>query len=173
MAPFTLREASLKDCELIAALSIQVWLETYAKDGIKPEIAQYVLTEFTPEHFAHCIRNSNKRILVCTSGNYLCGYVMVNLASDCELGDFGFEVEKCYVHQAFKGRGIGQQLMEAVKAQFGECFWLYTWIENQANGFYQHLGYQLVGIHRFTFNHVEIINNVYVSGLQTCSKAKL
>lgn len=40
------------DAANLAALSIEVWLHTYARDGIRQAFSDYVLREFTAERFA-------------------------------------------------------------------------------------------------------------------------
>jgi hypothetical protein len=61
MSPhISFRMACLADVQNLAALTIQVWLHTYAKDGVHHDISAYVLIEFTPKKFAAL--NNNPRV---------------------------------------------------------------------------------------------------------------
>ncbi|XNT05849.1 hypothetical protein AB6D20_028120 (plasmid) [Vibrio splendidus] len=64
---------------------------------------------------------------------------MVNLESHYQTSSNGFEVEKLYVlfDNTFKGKGLGRKLLNEVENQFGNKYWLYTWVENESNGFYE------------------------------------
>ena len=168
-----IRYARKEDASNLAVLSLKVWLETYAIEGIKTEYSKYVLTQFTPTYFEALVRvdsfcsasddvESPYRILVCEQDSVLKGYVLINLASHFDdNSQYGFEIEKLYVDGKFKGSGIGRSLLEVVKQNFGHSFWLYTWVENESNCFYTHLGFKQIGQFRFKFSDQIIENNVY------------
>jgi hypothetical protein len=46
-----IRAGRTGDVDRLAVLAAQVWLHTYATDGINDEIAQYVLSELRPEKY--------------------------------------------------------------------------------------------------------------------------
>ncbi|MBW3696123.1 N-acetyltransferase [Vibrio sp. T187] len=158
-----IREAKKDDCMKLAALSIKVWLDTYATDGIKDEYAQYVLSTFTQAYFAELLNTPQFRLLVSEENQALQGYVLLNLESYYESPLSGFEIEKLYVDQTLKGRGLGRKLLDEVESRFGKRYWLYTWVENESNGFYEHLGFKKVGLLSFEFAGAKIDNNVYQS----------
>lgn len=168
-----IREARKEDASNLAVLSLRVWLDTYATEGIKTNYSEYVLSQFTPAYFESLIRadspcmddeviESPYRILVFEQEDVLKGYVLINLASYFDdNSQYGFEIEKLYVDATFKGLGIGRSLIEAVKQHFGHFFWLYTWVENESNCFYTHLGFKQIGQFSFCFSEQLIENNVY------------
>ncbi|UTV30504.1 GNAT family N-acetyltransferase [Photobacterium atrarenae] len=158
-----IREATKDDCIKLAALSIKVWLDTYAKDGIKDEYAKYVLSTFTESNFLELLNTPKFRLLVSEENQALQGYALLNLESYYETQLSGFEVEKLYIDNAFKGRGLGRKLLSEVGSRFGKRYWLYTWVENESNGFYEHLGFNKVGLLSFEFAGAKIDNNVYQS----------
>ena len=137
-----IREANQGDCINIAALSLQVWLETYAIDGIRTENSKYALSTFTEKHFKGLLGEQNYRLLVYIDGVYLRGYALVNLESQFESENNGFEIEKLYVQGPFQGKGIGRKLLLEVKARYGEIFWLYTWVRNKSIAFYKKFGFK-------------------------------
>lgn len=157
------REATKDDCAKLAVLSIRVWLDTYAQEGIKTEYADYVLSTFTADYFLEILNNTKYRVLVSEENEILHGYVMVNLESNYQTPESGFEVEKLYVDGLFKGKGVGKKLLKSVEDQFGRQYWLYTWVKNESNGFYEHLGFSRIGSLTFEFFGALIENNVYQS----------
>ncbi|NQZ30728.1 MAG: GNAT family N-acetyltransferase [Oceanospirillaceae bacterium] len=156
-----IREAHSKDAINLAALSIQVWLETYALEGIRAEYANYVLTTFTKDYFEDLIQQPQYRLFISEEDQVLQGYALVNLDSHFKTKKNGFEIDKLYVHSKFKGQGLARQLLSEVATNCGERFWLYTWVENESNAFYQHLGFTQIGQLSFEFSHWLIENNVY------------
>ncbi|SDP68922.1 GNAT family N-acetyltransferase [Desulforhopalus singaporensis] len=156
-----IREAKPEDCVALAALSIKIWLDTYAVDGMRNEYAKYVLSNFTEEYFIGLLSNVDYRLLVSACDGVLQGFVMVNLDSYFETRENGFEIEKLYVDEKFKGQGLGRTLLTEVAERFGNVFWLYTWVENESNEFYKHLGFRRIGGLTFDFKGHTIANHVY------------
>ncbi len=155
-----IRLAKEHDCINLAALSLDVWLKTYAADGIRTESSHYALSGFTKDYFKGVLKNSNYRLLVFVDGIYLRGYALVNLESVFETPDNGFEIEKLYVHGPFQGKGVGKSLLMEIKARYGERFWLYTWIHNKSIAFYKKLGFKDIGIYEFKLGDETIENSV-------------
>ena len=156
-----IREAVEEDCINLAVLSLQVWLDTYAIEGIRIEYSKYVISNFTEACFLNILNNSNNRLLVCESNKILQAFVLINFDSKFEGDENGFEIEKLYVDKRFKTQGIGRKLLSEVESKYGPKFWLYTWVENKSNDFYKHLGFKNIGKINFNFNNKTIENNVY------------
>ncbi len=156
-----IRPATEQDCANLAALSLQVWLETYALEGIKTKYAEYALDTFSKGQFQGLLAQPRYQILVYYRDDVLCGYALVDLESRYQDKTNGFELARLYVHNKFSGQGIGKQLMQAVARRFGTPYWLYTWVENKSNRFYQHLGCKKIGELSFDFAGVAIKNNIY------------
>ena len=141
-----IRAASRQDCLNLAALSIQVWLDTYAREGVRAVIADYVMSNFTRQQFEQLLQHPGYRTLVCVDDDHLLGYVVVNLESTFERSAHGFEIDTLYVQPQQQGRGVGRQLLAEVVRLYGERFWLSTWIHNEAAiGFYNRLGFAEIG----------------------------
>lgn len=158
-----IRHACKDDCLQLAALSIKVWLDTYAVEGIKREYAQYALATFTESYFSSLLDSPDYNLLVIEKEKALQGYALLNMNSHYQSASSGFELEKLYIDTAFKGQGLGKQLLTAVEYEFGKAYWLYTWVENESNGFYLHLGFRKIGQLNFEFAGTQIENNVYQS----------
>nr|WP_199068258.1 GNAT family N-acetyltransferase [Chromobacterium sp. ASV5] len=142
-----IRPARRDDAACLAALSIQVWLTTYAPDGIRPGVADYVLAEFTPANFEALIADPARRLLLMEEGRHLLGYALLKRDSACP--DAGFptlEAERLYLLESHTGKGLGRRLMDAARqwarAQSGQPrLWLSVWRGNErAIAFYRRLG---------------------------------
>lgn len=155
-----IREAIVEDCINLAALSIEVWLHTYAIDGISTENSRYAVSTFTEEHFKKLLLDKNYKLLVYMEGIYLRGYTLVNLKSFYKSEENGFEIDKLYVQVHFHGKGIGRRLISEVKNQIGDQFWLHTWVRNKSIGFYKKLGFVDIGRYDFEFETGIIENRV-------------
>ena len=158
------REAKQSDCINLAALSLEVWLQTYSVDGIRTENSEFALSTFTEEHFKKLLADPKYKLLVFCEGIYLRGYALVNLESWFETEENGFEIEKLYVHGAFQSKGVGQNLLSEIKVRYGNRFWLYTWVRNKSIGFYKKIGFKDIGQYTFKFGNDIIENRVLAYG---------
>jgi ribosomal protein S18 acetylase RimI-like enzyme len=169
-----IREANQDDCNNLAALSLKVWLQTYAIDGIQTVLSKHALSTFTEYYFASRLNQENCRLIVDIDGNYLRGYALVNLTSNFETIKNGFEIERLYVDSHFQGRGTGRRLLSDIVTRYGASFWLYTWTRNQSIGFYINFGFKEIGRYNFKFGEEFIENHVLgFNGWQVCWPMKL
>ena len=96
------RIATQDDSLDIAALSIQVWLDTYAKKGIRKAISNYVLTEFTEEKITRKIISKHNIYIVALRDDHLIGYVLINLSAPCPItSQPNPEIDRLYVQENF------------------------------------------------------------------------
>src|SRR5689334_18998319 len=141
-----IRPAVQKDAANIAALAIQVWLHTYATEGVQSAISEYVLGEFTPDRIRAIVENPSKIMLVAEVGGHLVGYAVIVLNSVCAaMPEVKVELDKLYVQEHFHGRGIGRSLLRAsvdsARDRDAEGLWLRVYHGNaKAIGFYSHEG---------------------------------
>jgi len=154
-----IREAKKSDCINLAALSLEVWLQTYSIDGIRTENSEYAISTFTEEYFKKLVSNPQYKLLVSTEGIYLRGYALVNLESCFESEENGFEIEKLYVQGPFQGQNIGQNLLAEIIIRYGNRFWLYTWVRNKSIEFYKKFGFKDIGQYNYKFGN-DIIENL-------------
>jgi diamine N-acetyltransferase len=158
-----IREANKKDALNLAALSIQVWLDTYAVTGIRTEISKFVLSTFSQDYFSSIIDNKNYKILVALEGGLLVGYVMANFEAIWQDSSNGYEIDKLYVQGHFQGKGIGKRLLAEMSKQCGGTFWLSTWKDNiNAIAFYKRIGFKDIGSKLFEFEGEAHENRVLV-----------
>jgi ribosomal protein S18 acetylase RimI-like enzyme len=150
-----LRDATAADADALAALSIEVWLHTYALDGIPDSHARHVLRTYSPEAFARVLQNPHKRLIVCRTHAGLLGYLQVDLmAQPVQPGSGTVEVETLYVRRHHQGLGLGCKLLEAaghLTQEAGQTKFFLTVYEGnmKAIGFYKAQGLIVEG--RWTF----------------------
>ncbi|MFA8343457.1 MAG: GNAT family N-acetyltransferase [Rhodothermaceae bacterium] len=141
-----IREAVKKDCINLAALSIEVWLNTYAVSGIRTTFSRYVLSHFTEQHFTDLLEKENIKILVFEEKEHLTGYILIDKESFYEDKSNGYEIETLYVQEHFHGKGIGKKLIQEMMAKYGNNCWLSALVHNSnAISFYKHLGFKDIG----------------------------
>jgi ribosomal protein S18 acetylase RimI-like enzyme len=108
-----IRVARTSDASNLAALSIQVWLHTYAKAGLRAALSDYVLAEYTTDKMASRLSEKAQIFFVYEENAHLVGYLRLLLHSPCPT-DPGSHVEiaTLYVQEHFIGRGIGSALLD-------------------------------------------------------------
>ncbi|WP_114947278.1 GNAT family N-acetyltransferase [Microvirga calopogonii] len=108
-----IRVATTTDASNLAALSIQVWLHTYAKSGLRSALSDYVLAEYTSEKIAERLGDESQVFIVYEEKAHLVGYVRLLLDSPCPTDPSSrAEIATLYVQEHFIGRGIGSKLLE-------------------------------------------------------------
>lgn len=109
-----LRDATYADLDALAALSIEVWLDTYALDGIPDSHARHILRTYSPQTFAGVLQDTDKRLIVCRTDAGLLGYLQIDLkAKPVQPGSGTVEIETLYVRRHHQGMGLGRKLLEA------------------------------------------------------------
>lgn len=160
-----IRKAGQDDCQNLAALSLQVWLHTYATQGLRDKISQYALATFTEGHYQQLIDASGHEILLFIENNHLVGFVVIDLDSRFKGGVGGYEIARLYVSEHFHGRGIGRALIEEAQLQYGLPCWLSVWVESHsAIAFYRKLGFEQIGNVEFNLEGELHENHVYSLG---------
>ena len=145
------RAAGSVDAANLAALTLQVWLHTYAKGGIRGALSNYVLSEFTAEKFRSVLTDQSQMIILCEVDAHLVGYVRLDFSSPCPTDDSVHdEISTLYVQAHFLRQGIGTQLLlralDAFRRRGRPAVWLSVNHENaDAIGFYDRQGFEHQG----------------------------
>jgi diamine N-acetyltransferase len=84
---FEIRRGRAEDANRLAVLAAQVWLHTYATDGINDVVAQYTLSELTPEKYVQSLHEPATHFLLAEHNESLFGFAVVNHAVAREAGD--------------------------------------------------------------------------------------
>ena len=147
-----IRLAQSKDAKNMAALAIQVWLHTYATEGINTSISDYVLNEFTEEKFQKIIDAPDQIAIVAEIDKNLVAYALLKFDQAREdVPHTSTELATLYVQEHFTRQHIGSQLLAAC-AQHAQirngnpAFWLKVNHQNTgAISFYRKHGYTQCG----------------------------
>jgi ribosomal protein S18 acetylase RimI-like enzyme len=156
-----IRKAQAKDCLNLAALSIQVWLNAYAREGINVAVSNYVMRTFSEAHFQRLLARADYQMYVLTEQNNLLGLIALDFKAQFKSPDNGFEITTLYIQDRQQGKGLGSQLLQHVNGLYKPVYWLTTWSQNiEAIGFYQHLGFNDIGVSYFELDGEQHENRV-------------
>ncbi|MGJ7524155.1 N-acetyltransferase family protein [Variovorax sp. GB1P17] len=163
----TVRPAVASDAHTLAALAIQVWLSTYATEGVNDLLARYVLQEFTPSNFAALTEDANACLLVAEIDSYLVGYALVRFGAAQPLApSAGAELCTLYVQEPFTGAGVGSALLREARASIRQrtgtgALWLLVNVKNRrACDFYEKHGFVEKGRTHFVLGEGRHENHV-------------
>lgn len=150
-----IRLGQRRDAANLSALAIQVWLHTYATEGISSLISRYVLSEFTPEKFEALLSDESSAVLVAEAGENLVGYATVTTGTACPVVTSAkVELATLYVQEPFIGKGVGGALLSQAehwaRQRTNTSVWLTVNSKNfHAISFYAKHGYTKLGITYF------------------------
>lgn len=163
-----IRAGRAEDADRLAVLAAQVWLHTYATDGITSDIAEYVLCELTPHRYSALLSEPASHVFVAEHGESLVGFSVVKLGVPCPGGsDSAAELKSLYVQEHFIGQGVGKLLLQAAEATAREylntALWLMVNAKNsRAIAFYARQGYSKVGTAFFVLGAGRYENHVLI-----------
>jgi len=147
-----LRAGAAEDADCVGVLAMQVFLDTYATEGIRPDLAREVLAGYSPEAFRRRLAQASSRFVLAERSGHLAGFAEVAL--DRPLPDGrpakGAELVRLYVQGPFHRQGVGTALLrraEQLAAAAGEgTMWLTAWEGNhRAVDFWRRRGFQEYG----------------------------
>lgn len=161
------RPAAAADAHALAALSLQVWLSTYATEGVSDLLARYVFDTFTPASFTALAEDPRAALRVAEVDGQLVGYALVRFGAEQAL-EPACDTELCrlYVQEPFTGAGIGAALLEAARTAARErtgrdALWLAVNARNRrASRFYEKQGFVVKGRTWFALGEARHENHV-------------
>lgn len=169
----TFRPAVPDDALCLAVLGQQVFLDTYATDGIRAEIAREVRAQFDVGVVRDALVASDARWVVAERDGHLIGFAQCTSPAPHAVvrSDRSAKLHRLYVQERFTGRGVGTALLgriEAIAAADGrDALWLTTWVGNaRALAFYPARGYVDVGSSLYVFEAEAHENRVFAKGLR-------
>jgi diamine N-acetyltransferase len=169
---FTFRIASAPDADTISALAIQVYLDTYATEGIRPDVAREAHSAYSVDAFSQRLAQPQRRFILAEAGDGLLGFaeVVLTFVPSPTEGFTGAELVRLYVQPAAQRLGLGRALLaraeQLVQAAHLPILWLRAWEGNHnARAFYAHVGYEDVGATTYSFQAVTVPNRVFAKRL--------
>jgi diamine N-acetyltransferase len=174
----SLRSATPDDAVTIAALAVQVFLDTYATDGVRPDLAREAFAQYSTEAFAVRLREPSRRFILAEQATGLIGFAEVQVSALCApVGAVvGAELVRLYVQPSAQRLGVGRRLLQEAERAAGVAalgsLWLTVWEGNhRAGSFYASLGYQEVGATTYSFQGNTYGNRVLVKQLGQSTSA--
>ena len=158
-----IRRARHEDASSLAAISIEVWMGTYIREGVNGFFADYALNEFTTANFETLISKSNEKIWVSENINGIDGFLRLTTDKTTDVPECpSVELTTLYVQNRHQGKGIGRALLQQALTE-GDL-WLMVNAENVgAAKFYQKHGFAKVGE-----AHFKIQDEAYLNNILTC-----
>ena len=172
-----LRAASSADAQNLASLATQVFLHTYATEGISRVISGHVMEMFTPERFSALIADPMATVWVVERHAHLIGFAVVMLNTPCpDEPRSTAELATLYVQEHFIGKGVGSALLARATAFAAERTSAPLWLTvNAANApaiaFYARRGLRKIGVAWFQLGDAKHENLVLISALASLPAA--
>ncbi|WP_236372744.1 GNAT family N-acetyltransferase [Pseudomonas salomonii] len=174
--PMTVREATAEDALCIGVLGMQVFLDTYATQGIRASIANEALQAFAPQTIAQLLAQPGLSLVVAESNGHLVGFAQIKLHATHSMitAPDAAELQRLYIQERFTGQGIGYRLLQAAeqRAALGAAslLWATVWDGNErALGFYPRHGYAVLGSPTYTFQGETHGNRLFGKILEPCT----
>jgi GNAT superfamily N-acetyltransferase len=162
-----IRRAEGVDSPLIAALSAQVWLDTYCVDGINLAVANHILSTFTADAMAAKLADPNQQVMVAERDSKLLGVLTLRRNAICPCDKtLRHELDGVYVTRHSHRQGIGGRMLarayDLARRDGARSLWLTVWYRNaRALAFYDALNWQRIGETQFMLDGVAHPNIVF------------
>jgi ribosomal protein S18 acetylase RimI-like enzyme len=167
-----IRKAEERDASSLAAVGIEVWLNTYLREGVSPLFADYVLSEFTAQKFRDSIGDPDLAIWVSENRIGIDGFVTICSTATPPIANCSpLEIATLYVqprHQS-SGRGLALLLraLDHCRIIGGKSVWLKVNVENhRAIDFYIQHGFNKIGSTHFVIGDSAYENFVMEADLR-------
>ncbi|WP_263262398.1 GNAT family N-acetyltransferase [Pseudomonas sp. RIT-PI-S] len=154
------RIASPEDALSLGLLGIQVFLDTYATEGVRDSIAQAALDAFSPATLSNVMATPGTLLVVAEINHHLVGFAQIALHTEHNLiaNSNAAQLQRLYVQERFTGKGIGFALLQSAErhARLGGAplLWATVWVGNpRALGFYPRQGYEYLGPTSYTLQN--------------------
>lgn len=156
MSTLVIRKTGMGSINQLQSISRQTFIETFAAANTEENMKKYLDEAFSLEKLTAELGDPNTEFYFALLNNEISGYLKINLgeAQTDVNDDHSLEIERIYVLQEFKGKGIGKALYTKATALAREkgldYIWLGVWEHNHsALSFYRHLGFEEFSRHIF------------------------
>jgi ribosomal protein S18 acetylase RimI-like enzyme len=154
-----IRKATIQDVHNLTILKQQVWISTYATEGIIDDFSKYVHTNYSLEKTQLAINDTSKICLIAETDNALIACVEIKLNPKCPIQKYNNspEINEFYILERFQGKGIGKQILDVcfktIKSLSYNSVWLTVYHKNKkAIDFYKKHSFINIGETNFILN---------------------
>ena len=172
MPDISFRQATPSDAVCIAVLATQVFLDTYAIEGIRLQLANEALENYSPGALSALLAKPGVSFIIAERTSHLIAFAQLTDDSTHHLLGSGLftELNRLYVQRPFTRRGIGKSLIQRAEArasaQGATALWLTAWADNhRALAFYASQGYKDLGATPFSYQGDDYENRVLAKAL--------
>ena len=170
---FTYRRGVPGDELLLGVFATQVFLDTYATNGINSDLAHEAVSVYSVEALAARIHDPRAEIIIAESNGYVVAFLDLSFDRACPVPRIsGPEVLRLYVQAPFQRRGLGRTLLKqaevGARAAGAPFIWLTAWSGNSgALAFYLAAGFHDVGVTEYVIGGKSYENRVFAKALAT------
>ena len=150
-----IKKASLSDADIISKISVETFIETFAKQNTEQNMDLFLKECFNVEAVKKELLNPEISYFLAYSNNELVGYTKICTAAHADFNtENALEIARIYVLKAYQSKKVGAALMKFIMdyAQINkfEIVWLGVWEFNpKAISFYERWGFEVFGNHIF------------------------
>lgn len=152
----TIRKCGIQDIPALQALMCRTFYDTYARHNTKQTMDSYMARAFTPQKLKEELLCPDSSFYFIYQGETPSGYLKCNdTNAQTDFHDEqALEVERIYVLDTFKGKGLGRLLIGKAEEQARRLnkrrLILGVWKQNpSAILFYRRMGFYETGTHYF------------------------
>lgn len=153
---FTVRKAESSDLHIVKTISEKTFIETFGSENTEEDIRNYLDENLNVETVKKELADPDSLFYIVDIDDNIAAYMKLNLdEAQTEKGlDHSIEIQRIYVLEAYKHKGIGKQLMEKAievgKQKHRDYIWLGVWEKNlKAITFYERKGFVTFDKHVF------------------------
>ncbi|TWT43742.1 Protease synthase and sporulation negative regulatory protein PAI 1 [Phycisphaerae bacterium RAS1] len=153
-----IRDAVPADAETLTLFAARVFYDTFAALSNPDDMQLYLAEAFSVQRQRSEIAAPECRFFLAEISDALVGYAKLRsgYVPKCVTHSRPIELNRMYVDPVWKGRGVGDRLMErcleAARQAGFETMWLGVWDRNpRARRFYARWGFVEIGEHPFQF----------------------
>lgn len=157
----------MDDIEKIKYISERTFFETFSEENTEEDMENYLNENFSKIKLASEINTKGSIFYVVEEYNNVLGYMKVNFDNAQTEPDHNnsLEVQRIYILEGYKGKGLGKRLIEKSKEIAKENNLDYVWLgvwENNFNAikFYEKQGFVKFGTHIFVLGDDEQTDNL-------------
>ncbi|MGY3743534.1 GNAT family N-acetyltransferase [Leuconostoc inhae] len=138
-------------------ISIETFTDTYGSQSDESDLYQYLEESYSLEKLKKEIENNNSLFYIFyDKNNEKMAYLKLNVENAQSESEFvdALEIERIYIRKSHQKKGLGRKMFNLALEKAFELnkkqIWLGVWEYNEnAKLFYNHLGFEVVGEHRF------------------------
>ncbi|MCK5836155.1 MAG: GNAT family N-acetyltransferase [Desulfobacula sp.] len=153
---FEIRSCLKIDFDKLQSISYETYDETFRPMNSQDTMDKYLEKSFNKNKLQAELNDTNCQFYFLYLHDDLAGYLKINEAqAQTDINDpKSIELERIYIKKAFKGRGLGGELMNYALQLAGDMtkdyLWLGVWEKNlNAISFYKKMGFSEAGQHSF------------------------